>query len=244
MSTTPRTDAESLTGLWEAILGLQAQLAAKEQELAEARETMAKQLLQLKEIAALFEQVKQVSEQQLTARDATIEGLREALALIFRWWDMNDGHLVTAYHPHVGKRMEEIRARLAQLPPLPSAVPVANANPSFDDCEIVRRHTKDRGSNVTTHWQEVARDLFAELTAANAANKALKETLQLVGKESNELRAERDKLKAIQYTVNGTPSPKTASAIHAMAALAAAEHARHRLKRADAARQSTGEQGT
>lgn len=32
----------------------------------------------------------------------------------------------------------------------------------FYKSEAVRRHTKDRGKNVTTRWQLVARDLFAE----------------------------------------------------------------------------------
>lgn len=48
----------------------------------------------------------------------------------------------------------------------------------FDRSEVVRRHTKDRGANVTTRWQDVARELFAENQKLRAENERRKRRMK------------------------------------------------------------------
>lgn len=49
---------------------------------------------------------------------------------------------------------------------------------NFDNSEAVRRHTKCRGKNVTTRWQDVARDLFAENAKLRSENERRKKRMQ------------------------------------------------------------------
>ena len=48
----------------------------------------------------------------------------------------------------------------------------------FDKSDAVRRHTKDRGKNVTTRWMAVAQDLFAENVKLRAENERRKKRMQ------------------------------------------------------------------
>lgn len=49
---------------------------------------------------------------------------------------------------------------------------------NFETSDAVRRHTKCRGKNVTTRWQLVAQDLFAENMKLRAENERRKKRMQ------------------------------------------------------------------
>lgn len=48
----------------------------------------------------------------------------------------------------------------------------------LENSQAVRRHTRDRGKNVTTRWQLVAQDLFTENTKLRAENARHKKRME------------------------------------------------------------------